>query len=158
MPKLLLVDDEPTLVATVKFNLEKEGLQVVVATDGDSAVAVLREAHPDLVILDLMLPGMSGLEVCRIVRQESVAPIVVLTAKTEEIDKVVALELGADVYITKPFSMKELIARVRARLRRVDEGARGSQPEIIDIGALRLDLLKREVTKSGSPVDLRPKE
>jgi DNA-binding response OmpR family regulator len=121
--RVLVVDDEPTLLSTMRFNLGKEGYEVLTAADAESALKAARQGSPALIILDLMLPGMHGFEVCRVLRKETNVPIMILTAKTEEIDKVVALELGADDYITKPFSMKELIARVRARLRRTEEVA-----------------------------------
>lgn len=155
MSRILVVDDEPTLVATVKFNLEKEGYDVVAASDGEEALASVRASTPDLVILDLMLGSMHGFEVCRAIRKESDVPIVMLTARTEEVDKVVGLELGADDYMTKPFSMKELLARVRARLRR-REDAPGEQ--VLTARPLCVDLLRREVTRHGDPLSLKPKE
>lgn len=155
MSRILVVDDEPTLVATVKFNLEKEGYDVIAASDGDQALASFRASAPDLVILDLMLGNMHGFEVCRAIRKDSNVPIVILTARTEEVDKIVGLELGADDYVTKPFSMKELLARVRARLRRRDE-APGEQ--VLTAGPLRVDLLRREATRHGESLSLKPKE
>ncbi len=155
MSRILVVDDEPTLVATVKFNLEKEGYDVIVASDGDQALASFRASTPDLVILDLMLGNMHGFEVCRALRKESNVPIVILTARTEEVDKIVGLELGADDYMTKPFSMKELLARVRVRLRRRDE-VPGEQ--VLTAGPLRIDLLRREATRHGESLSLKPKE
>jgi len=155
MSRILVVDDEPTLVATVKFNLEKEGYEVTAASDGEEALASVRASPPDLVILDLMLGNMHGFEVCRAIRKDSDVPIVMLTARTEEVDKVVGLELGADDYMTKPFSMKELLARVRARLRR-RENAPGDQ--VLTAGPIRIDLLRREATRHGEPLSLKPKE
>ena len=157
MKKILVVDDEPTLVATLKYNLERDGFQVVTADDGVSAINLARSHRPDLVLLDLMLPGLDGFEVCRILRRETQAPILMLTAKGEEIDKVVGLELGADDYVTKPFSMRELIARVRAVLRRADIRPDGER-EVLNSGDLSVDLAKREAARSAQAVPLKPKE
>jgi len=155
--KILVVDDEPTLVATLKYNLERDGFQVVTAEDGESALNLARSHRPDLVLLDLMLPGLDGFQVCRILRREIQAPILILTAKGEEIDKVVGLELGADDYVTKPFSMRELLARVRALLRRADIWPE-SERDVLDSGDLSVDLGKREAMKSAQAVSLKPKE
>jgi DNA-binding response OmpR family regulator len=155
--KILVVDDEPTLVATLKYNLERDGFQVVTAEDGESALDLARSHRPDLVLLDLMLPGLDGFQVCRILRREMQAPILMLTAKGDEIDKVVGLELGADDYVTKPFSMRELLARVRALLRRADIPPEGER-EVLTSGDLSLDLAKREATRSAQAVPLKPKE
>ena len=157
MKKILVVDDEPTLVATLKYNLERDGFQVVTAEDGESALNLARSHRPDLVLLDLMLPGLDGFQVCRILRREMQAPILMLTAKGDEIDKVVGLELGADDYVTKPFSMRELLARVRALLRRADIRPEGER-EVLTSGDLSLDLAKREATRSARAVPLKPKE
>jgi DNA-binding response OmpR family regulator len=152
---VLLVDDEPTLVATLKYNLEREGYRVVTAADGEKALTAARAERPELIILDLMLPVMDGLEVCRILRRETSQPILMLTARGEEVDKVVGLELGADDYVTKPFGMRELLARVRALLRRTN----ASEPdEGIVSGDLTFDLKRREVLRSGKVLDLKPKE
>ena len=156
MKKILVVDDEPTLVATVKYNLEREGYQVVTAADGESGVEVARAERPDLVVLDLMLPGLDGFEVCRILRREMTAPILMLTAKTEEVDKVVGLELGADDYVTKPFSMRELLARVRALLRRAE--APPAEAKVLTAGNLQVDLRRREASRCGQALVLKPKE
>jgi DNA-binding response OmpR family regulator len=156
MKKILVVDDEPTLVATVKYNLEREGYQVATAADGESGVAVARAERPDLIILDLMLPGLDGFEVCRILRREMTAPILMLTAKTEEVDKVVGLELGADDYVTKPFSMRELLARVRALLRRAE--APPPEAKVLTAGDLQVDLRRRQATWRGQALVLKPKE
>jgi DNA-binding response OmpR family regulator len=155
--KILVVDDEPTLVATLKYNLERENYEVLTAGDGESALDAARAGSPDLIVLDLMLPAMSGLEVCRILRKETSVPILMLTAKGEEVDKVVGLELGADDYVTKPFGMPELMARVRAMLRR---SAQSGQPvsDVVSSGNLRLDLVRREATRDGAPLPLKPKE
>jgi DNA-binding response OmpR family regulator len=157
MPRILVVDDEATLLATVRFNLEREGFAVSTASAGEDGISLARRDGPDLIILDLMLPGMHGFEVCRVLRKETSVPIILLTARDEEVDKIVGLELGADDYITKPFSMKELVARVRARLRRVQETAgSGSQPLVA--GPLKLDLARREATRAGAALHLKPKE
>lgn len=154
---VLVVDDEPTLVATLKYNLERDGYRVVTAGDGGAALTLARAEHPDLMILDLMLPVMDGLEVCRIVRREMSLPILMLTAKTEEVDKVVGLELGADDYVTKPFGMRELIARVHALLRRAEPGA-AEEGASIATGDIIVDLKRREVTRKGERIELKPKE
>ena len=152
---VLLVDDEPTLVATVKYNLERDGFQVLTAGDGETAMNLARARRPDLVILDLMLPVMDGLEVCRLLRRESKLPILMLTAKAEEVDKVVGLEIGADDYLTKPFGMRELVARVRALLRRTE-----STPEVESLvsGDLMIDLRRRQAFRDGDALELKPKE
>ncbi|HLF76117.1 MAG TPA: response regulator transcription factor [Dehalococcoidia bacterium] len=152
---VLVVDDEPTLVATVKYNLERDGYQVLTAGDGEQAMSLARSRRPDLVILDLMLPVMDGLEVCRLLRRESSLPILMLTAKAEEVDKVVGLEMGADDYLTKPFGMRELVARVRALLRRTE-----ATPEVESLvsGDLMVDLRRRQAFRGGEPLDLKPKE
>jgi DNA-binding response OmpR family regulator len=152
---VLLVDDEPTLVATVKYNLERDGFQVLTAGDGEAAMNLARARRPDLVILDLMLPVMDGLEVCRLLRRESGLPILMLTAKAEEVDKVVGLEMGADDYLTKPFGMRELVARVRALLRRTE-----STPEVESLvsGDLMIDLRRRQAFRDSRALELKPKE
>ena len=157
MRKILIADDQPNLVATLQFNLEKEGYSVLTAADGEQALAAVRQYHPDLLLLDLMLPRLNGMEVCRIVRRESSLPIIMLTAKTDEVDRVLGLEVGADDYVTKPFSVKELIARVRAQLRRASESPIQIS-EVLTAGDITLDAGKREVTRAGVPVELRPKE
>jgi DNA-binding response OmpR family regulator len=155
--KILVVDDEPTLVATLKYNLEREGFHVITAGDGESGLSAARDKRPDLIVLDLLLPIMDGLEVCRVLRREMTTPILMLTAKTEEIDKVVGLELGADDYVTKPFSMRELLARVRALLRRA-EAAPPPEAEVLLAGDLQVDLRRREASRGGGPLALKPKE
>ena len=152
---VLVVDDEPTLVATLKYNLEREGYNVVAATDGEKAISLARAERPDLMILDLMLPAVDGLEVCRILRREMSLPILMLTARAGEVDKVVGLEIGADDYVTKPFSTRELLARVRALLRRT---ATPLDEEVLVSGDLRVDMKRREVTRNDKPVELKPKE
>ncbi len=154
---ILVVDDEPTLVATLKYNLERESFRVLEASGGEAALDAARSGQPDLIVLDLMLPGLSGLEVCRILRKETRVPIIMLTAKGEEVDKVVGLEVGADDYVTKPFGMPELMARVRALLRRAEPGAERAQ-EAVESGDLRLNPARREVERNGSALRLKPKE
>ncbi len=157
MKKILVVDDEPTLVATLKYNLEREGYQVFTASDGEAGLSLARASHPDLILLDLMLPVLDGLEVCRILRRETAVPILMLTAKVEEVDKVVGLELGADDYVTKPFSTRELLARVRALLRRA-ETAPAAEAELLTTGDLQVDLRRREASRDGRALALKPKE
>jgi DNA-binding response OmpR family regulator len=123
METILIADDEPTLVMTLKFNLERQGYTVVTATDGEAAVAVARETHPDIIVLDIMMPRLTGLQVCRTLRRETDAPIVVLSARVGEIDKVAALEAGANDYVTKPFSMTELIGRISSLLSKSEAAA-----------------------------------
>ena len=157
MKKILVVDDEPTLLATLTYSLEQENFQVITASDGEAAVDSARAHKPDLVVLDLMLPGMSGLEVCRVLRKESAVPVIMLTAKDSEVDKVVGLEVGADDYMTKPFGMPELLARVRALLRR-SSGAHGRAAEVVRSGDLRIDLTRREAFRGDARMPLKPKE
>jgi DNA-binding response OmpR family regulator len=155
--KILVVDDEPTLVATLRYNLEREGFAVDTASDGESGLSAARASRPDLILLDLMLPAMDGLEVCRVLRREMTTPILMLTAKTEEIDKVVGLELGADDYVTKPFSMRELLARVRALLRRA-ETTPSAEAEVLLAGDLQVDLRRMEASRGGRALALKPRE
>ena len=154
---ILVVDDEPTLVATLKYNLERESFRVLEAADGEAALEAARTGRPDLIVLDLMLPGLSGLEVCRILRKETRVPIIMLTAKDAEVDKVVGLETGADDYVTKPFGMPELMARVRALLRRAQPGSEEAL-DVVESGDLRVDLIRREVQRGGLPLRLKPRE
>ena len=157
MKKILVVEDESTLVATLKFNLERDGYQVFTAMDGEAGLSLAREEKPDLIVLDLMLPRLDGLEFCRILRREQATPILMLTAKTEEVDKVVGLELGADDYVTKPFGMRELLARVRALLRRTEKAAQ-EEGESIVAGDLRVDMARRQIFRDGEALPLKPKE
>ncbi|MFZ5852921.1 MAG: response regulator [Chloroflexota bacterium] len=155
---LLLVDDEPTLRETVAEALEADGYRVVGAADGREALARFRAERPDLVLLDLMLPELSGIEVCRIMRAESSVPILMLTAKNSELDKVVGLEVGADDYVTKPFSLRELTARVHALLRRVDQQvALETAPAVIDLGRVQVDLPGRRLLRDGRVVPMKPR-
>lgn len=154
--KILVVDDERNIVELVKFNLEKEGFEVVCAYDGFEAVNQARQEKPDLIILDIMLPGQGGLEVCRTIRQEFQIPIIMATAKGEEIDKILGLELGADDYITKPFSPRELIAMVKAILRRTSQ--KSEEKDEIHYDYLAINLIKHEVKVKDEIIDLKPKE
>jgi DNA-binding response OmpR family regulator len=155
---ILVVDDEPTLRETLVDALEAEGFRVVAAADGREALAVFREERPDLVLLDLMLPELSGVEVCRIIRSESSVPIVMLTAKDSELDKVVGLELGADDYVTKPFSLRELSARIRALFRRSEQVvAVEAAPASVDLGRVQVDLAGHRLLRDGVALPLKPK-
>ncbi|HYC07490.1 MAG TPA: response regulator transcription factor [Candidatus Binatia bacterium] len=154
---ILVVDDEQTLRETLVEALEGEGYSVVSAADGREALSRFRADHPDLVLLDLMLPELSGIEVCRIIRAESAVPIVMLTAKDAELDKVVGLELGADDYVTKPFSLRELTARIRALFRRSETQATEAPPALIDLGRVQVDLAGHRLLREGRPVPLKPK-
>jgi len=165
--KILVVDDEISLQETLAYNLKKEGYQVDVASDGPSALDQARQFKPDLIILDIMLPGLDGFEVCRILRKEMSTPVLMLTARDDEIDRVVGLEVGADDYLAKPFSMRELVARVKALLRRVRmvreevgstaaEGA--SLPKVLTFDTLVIDMTRREVKRDGKVLALKPKE
>mgnify|MGYP000291884959 CR=1 FL=1 len=162
---VLVVEDEPTLLETLEYNLAHQGYNVRTATDGLKALEVARAAHPDIIILDIMLPGLDGLEVCRVLRHETNVPILLLTARADEVDKIVGLEVGADDYLTKPFSMRELLARVKAHLRRVrlireelTATERAAAREHLVCGDLVIDLARREVRKSGQALRLSPKE
>ena len=161
--KILIVEDELTLQETLAYNLKHQGYEVVTASDGPSAIAQTKATHPDLILLDIMLPGMDGFEVCRILRKEFTTPILMLTARDDEIDRVVGLEVGADDYLTKPFSMRELIARVKAMLRRLHmieetnaSPAGEKRPLVFD--NLLIDAKRREVKFNGSILTLSPKE
>ncbi|HWO70009.1 MAG TPA: response regulator transcription factor, partial [Actinomycetota bacterium] len=155
---ILVVEDEASLADAVRYNLEREGFRVAVAADGPSALERFEAERPGLVILDLMLPGMSGLDVCREIRARSPVPIVILTAKDAEADKVAGLELGADDYVTKPFSMRELVSRVRAHLRRAGMPAPAAAEEVLRGGPVEMDVARHEVRVRGEPVALPPKE
>ena len=167
---VLIVEDEPTLLETLEYNLARQGYRVLKAADGRVAVDVARRERPDLIVLDLMLPSLDGLEVCRILRREMNVPILMLTARDDEVDKLVGLEVGADDYMTKPFSMRELLVRVKALLRRVrliredveaetPAGADdGLEKEIVRFDDLEIDLGRREVRLKGQVLHLKPKE
>ena len=159
---VLIVEDEDNLLAPLTYNLEREGYRVVTATDGAEGLELARAESPSLVILDIMLPTMDGIQVCRILRSESGVPILMLTAKGEELDKVLGLEMGADDYMTKPFSMRELIARVKATLRRAELSPTSADGRtsggVITSGDLSIDVEARNVSLGGVPVKLKPKE
>jgi DNA-binding response OmpR family regulator len=155
---ILVVEDETTLRETLAEALEAEGFRVVSAGDGREALTRFREDRPDLVLLDLMLPELSGIEVCRIIRAESGVPIVMLTAKDSEVDKVVGLELGADDYVTKPFSLRELSARIRALFRRSEQAvAAEAPPALVDLGRVQVDLAGHRLLRDGAPLPIKPK-
>ncbi len=171
--RILLVEDDVTLRETVEYNLRHQGYDVHTADDGYKALDTARREQPDLMVLDVMLPGIDGFEVCRILRKETNLPILMLTARTEEVDRVVGLEMGADDYLIKPFSMRELMARVKALLRRVEliredlaaaqqEGTSARdealRTETLAFGDLEIDQTRREVRLAGAPVRLKPKE
>ncbi len=153
MSKILVVDDEPSIVDVLTYNLTKAGHQPLVARDGERALALASAERPDLVILDLMLPGIDGLEVCRTLRKGGDLPIIMLTAKDEEIDRVVGLEMGADDYVVKPFSVRELMARIKAVLRRAQPKPSETAPAL-QVGGMRLDVARREVAWQGVPFDV----
>jgi DNA-binding response OmpR family regulator len=148
MPTILLVEDEPTLSETLRYNLEREGYSVLTAADGVKGIELARREQPDMLILDVMLPRLDGFSVCRILRQESDVPILMLTARQDEVDRIAGLELGADDYVSKPFSLGELLARVRAIMRRSDRQPAGSR-EVLDAGALRIDTGSRRAWRDG---------
>ena len=166
--KILVVDDEISLQETVAYNLKKQGYDVQTTGDGAEALELARELQPDLIILDVMLPGLDGFEICRILRREMTTPVLMLTARDDEIDRVVGLEVGADDYMAKPFSMRELIARVKAMLRRVrlireevseaETGEGKPKQEVLEFGNLRIDITRREITVNGEVVAFKPKE
>ena len=155
---ILVVDDETNLRETLVDALEAEGFRVVSAADGREALTVFRAERPDLVLLDLMLPELSGIEVCRIIRAESGVPIVMLTAKDSEIDKVVGLELGADDYVTKPFSVRELSARIRALFRRAEQSVTAENPPaVVDLGRVQVDIAGHRLLRDGDALPVKPK-
>ncbi len=161
--KILVVEDDRNLLDVLKYNLAKEGNDVLTAADGIEALDVARSKKPNLIVLDIMLPKLDGFEVCRILRREMTVPILMLTAKAEETDKVVGLELGADDYMTKPFSMREFLARIRAMLRRAEmmtatSSAQEAIPSLIKVGELEIDFARHKVSRSGTIIDLSPKE
>jgi two-component system, OmpR family, alkaline phosphatase synthesis response regulator PhoP len=160
-PQILIVDDEKDIVDLVAYNLEKEGYETLKALDGEKALQLVRTKTPDLVLLDLMLPGIQGLEICKRIRKDpetASIPIIMLTAKGDEIDKIIGLEVGADDYVTKPFSVKELLARIKSVLRRSKARSSADQEEVFDFKGLHIDLKSYEVTVDGKRVDLSPTE
>ena len=155
---VLVVEDEENLVEALRYNLEHEGYAVLTAQDGGTGLETARTALPDLIILDVMLPNLDGLEVCRILRRESDVPILMLTAKGEEIDRVVGLEIGADDYVTKPFSMREVMARVRAMLRRPRKTASSRMAEPLRSGSLSVDVDAHQASLNDEELRLKPRE
>jgi DNA-binding response OmpR family regulator len=164
MFRVLVVDDEESLTTTIAYNLRREGYEVEAVTDGEQALEVAKATQPDLIVLDLMLPGMDGFEVCRQIRRTSAIPILMLTARDEEIDRVVGLEIGADDYMTKPFSMREFVARVKAMLRRREllrqemRQTDGSARDVIEFGGLSISRETRQVMLNEKSIQLKPKE
>jgi DNA-binding response OmpR family regulator len=154
---ILVVDDEATVRETLVEALELEGYRAVPAADGREALLRFRADRPDLVLLDLMLPELSGVEVCRILRAESAVPIIMLTAKASEVDTVVGLELGADDYVTKPFSLRELTARIRAIFRRAEQREVAATPPLVEVGRVQVDVAGHRLLRGGSPVPVKPK-
>lgn len=155
--KILVVEDDRALLDALEYNLRKEGYNVLTTTDGTQALEIARNEKPELIVLDIMLPGLSGYEICRILRKDMNTPILMLTAKAGEIDKIVGLEIGADDYMTKPFSMRELLARIRAMLRRAKIAAPQS-PEIINIGDLQIDIPRHQAKLNDVALNLTQKE
>jgi DNA-binding response OmpR family regulator len=158
-----VVDDEPSLRETIAYTLRREGFVVETAAEGNRALAIARERSPDVIVLDVMLPGMDGLQVCRALRLESNVPIVMLSARGEELDRVLGLEIGADDYVTKPFAMRELVARIRAQLRRVEmgtsrPGAAQPEAETVAVGELRIIPTERRAYIGAEEIGLKPKE
>jgi DNA-binding response OmpR family regulator len=163
MTRVLVVDDEPTLVATITYNLRSHGYEADTAADGLAALQAIADRRPDVVVLDVMLPGIDGFEVCRRARRTSAVPILMLSARGDEMDKVVGLEVGADDYLAKPFSMRELLARVRALLRRrellqQEADERAESVDVLAAGDIRLDVPRHIVTRRGVPITLTAKE
>jgi DNA-binding response OmpR family regulator len=157
MPNILIVDDEPAIIQLARLYLERDGFKVEAAATGKDGLARQESHKPDLMILDLMLPDIDGFEVCRQLRAKSNVPVLMLTARKEDVDRIVGLELGADDYLTKPFNPRELVARVKAILRRSQPGA--AKPiESVTVGNLNIDMTRHEVTANGRPVTLRTKE
>jgi DNA-binding response OmpR family regulator len=157
-PKILIVEDEAPIAEGLAYNLRREGMEVIIASDGEKGFELAKSANPDLIILDLMLPGINGVDLCRMLRRESNVPIIMLTVRNAEIDRVVGLTVGADDYVTKPFSVPELIARIRAVLRRASASSRDEPCSKVTVGHLTVDFDAHRVTVDGKPVSLTPKE
>mgnify|MGYP000069551315 CR=1 FL=1 len=155
--KILIVEDEITLQETLTYNLEREGFQVTVEGNGVKALDVAQEMQPDLILMDIMLPDLDGLEITRIIRQKMSVPIIMLTARDAEIDRVLGLEIGADDYVTKPFNPREIVARVRALLRR-QQLDQADQSDFLEVGLLQLDLGARTLTLGGKLIEVTPTE
>ncbi len=157
-PRLLVVEDDEALRFTLQYNLKREGYDVLTAARGDDALRLAREYHPDLIVLDLMLPGVDGLQVCRLLRRDTAVPIIMVTALGGESDRVAGLDLGADDYIAKPFGLRELLARVRALLRRSAPVPIAARPGTMTSGDIALDYERREVRRAGQLIHLKPRE
>jgi DNA-binding response OmpR family regulator len=162
MPHILIVEDDPALRETLRYNFERQGYRVSCAADGEQALELAGREPPDAVVLDVMLPKLDGFDVCRALRRASTVPILMLTARDDEVDKIVGLELGADDYLTKPFSVRELLARVRAMLRRVEmlrpAEPRPSAPRLVEAGDVRVNLDEHRAYRGDRPLQLKPKE
>ncbi|MEO6912875.1 MAG: response regulator transcription factor [Candidatus Baltobacteraceae bacterium] len=156
--KILVVDDESAILQTLRYNLERSGYTVCTATDGRTAIAMAQREEPDLIVLDIMLPVLDGIEACKEIRKNSSVPIIMLTAKDQEIDKVLALELGADDYVTKPFALHEFLARVKARLRRPQPIKAHDREDAIELGQIVLDPSRQHLMVRGKDTALAPKE
>lgn len=158
MPTILLVEDDATLAETLRYNLEREGYAVIGAGDGVTALEYARQHQPDIVVLDVMLPRLDGFSVCRMLRKESSIPIIMLTARQDEVDRIAGLELGADDYLTKPFSVGELLARIRAILRRSDRSTPNVERDVLHVGSIKLDIGSRRIWRDDSEIQLSQKE
>ncbi len=158
MTRILLVDDEPLITDSLSYSLRREGFEVKAVGDGTAALQEVQDFQPDLVVLDIMLPGMSGLEVCRRLRAQSSIPVIMLTARGEEIDRVLGLEVGADDYLAKPFSFRELLARIRSILRRVEMDRQASQTQPLTVGKLTLDPVARRAFRGDQELQLSARE
>lgn len=158
MTRILLVDDEPLITDSLSYSLKREGFEVKAVGDGEQAMKEIGDFDPDLVVLDIMLPGMNGLEVCRRIRANKATPVIMLTARGEELDRILGLEVGADDYLAKPFSFRELLARIRSILRRVEMDRQTSQFQPVTVGDLTLDPIARRVFKGGQELQLSARE
>jgi DNA-binding response OmpR family regulator len=158
MTRILLVDDEPLITDSLSYSLKREGFEVKAVGDGEQAMKEIGDFDPDLVVLDIMLPGMNGLEVCRRIRANKATPVIMLTARGEELDRILGLEVGADDYLAKPFSFRELLARIRSILRRVEMDRQTSQFQPVNVGDLTLDPIARRVFKGGQELQLSARE
>lgn len=158
MTRIMLVDDEPLIIDSLTYSLQREGFDVRAVGDGSIALQTIEEFQPNLVVLDVMLPGMSGLEICRRLRAQSSIPVIMLTARGEEFDRVLGLEVGADDYLAKPFSFRELLARIRAVLRRVELDRQAIQFKSVDIGNISLDMIARRVIIDGKEIQFSARE
>lgn len=158
MPRILVVDDEHLIVDSLTYSFRQEGYEVKAVEDGESALAIVPEFHPDVIVLDIMLPGINGREVCRRLRSFSTVPVIMLTARSDEIDRVLGLEVGADDYLVKPFSFRELLARIQAILRRVALDQQVDASKLIVAGSLRLDIVARRIFKDNEEIQVSARE